>query len=74
MRKYFDIKPVCRNAHQHYQIRRWLQSIPTFGWFIGDIAVLIAPDWKDPCKTKIVSCRSEPTSQHLTIYSKRDTL
>lgn len=54
------VKPVCPSAHQHYQIRRWLRSLPSFGIFDGPATVLILPDWKDPCRTRILTDGVDP--------------
>lgn len=61
MQKAIDIvKPVCPAQHQHYQIRRWLRSLPSMGWTDGPATILVIPDWKDPCQTRILTDGVDP--------------
>lgn len=43
------VKPVCPNWHQHYQLRKWANSLPTQGWFDDDYAYLIVRPTDHPC-------------------------
>lgn len=61
MSTYWDIKtPTCRHWHCHRQMRRWLRSLPSMAFEYDGFTCLIVPDWKDPCRTRIVRERIEP--------------
>lgn len=54
------VKPVCPTAHHHYQIRRWLRSLPSLGFFDGSATILIIPNWAEPCRTRIITDGVDP--------------
>lgn len=43
------VRPVCPGWHQHYQMRRWVASLPSCAWVEDDFAFLIVKPSADPC-------------------------
>lgn len=61
MQKAIDVvKPVCPNQHQHYQIRRWIRSLPSLGFMDGPATILVIPNWGEPCSTRIITDGVDP--------------
>ena len=70
--KYFDIKPVCPTWHQHYQIRRWIRSLPSLGFMDRGAAILVIPNWNDPCRTRIITEGVNPPVSVSEVLSSED--
>jgi len=43
------VKPVCPGWHQHYQLRRWVRSLPSQAYIVNQGVYLIVTNDPDPC-------------------------
>lgn len=50
--KYFDIKPVCPDWHQHRHLRRVFDTFPQA--FISDRLVMLKVDHPHICKARVI--------------------
>lgn len=50
--KYFDIKPVCPNWHNHRHLRRVLDTFPQA--FVGDRVVMLKVDHPHVCEARVI--------------------